>query len=860
MAATTVTDPDGNELHGVKALTEQARQRREAVQARIDKAKDLKGTLRDVLTDWASRDLMIKRTMPQWSPWAISSAVFAIAAANEIAARLSGDAVATGAYTIGSAVALLGGAVAAIRARNRFVSRFAPRTPAQARWMALCAGVAMTWLTIAVMIGINTTTTPVLGLALVAATLVLARLHWRHHREPDPAATTPRLPAASLDELASPTEEEQDEDEDEDEDEEAQISEKAQYYLDQWANVVSQSNRLMPDTALEYEDRITTEGEDGRITTIGYRFRLYLPEDGITFSGAVNALGSVEMALHTPQKNLSIERIPEEICDDPAQVWFDVITHSPIQKPVPMLSTRYRCERDEDGKVSRGWIDLGPYANGDGNAKWTVYSGGDSMWSGLVIGGTGSGKTVVLDSMALSLAASDHTVLWYADGQRGSSSNFIPGIADYTALDEDGWMDMLQSLETIAQARAAENRRNGARDATQRGFVPTPERPGLVVIVDECQEILSNHKIAERWKKLTKIVRKVGISLIMATQSADPGSFGNSHGFREQLIQGNAIVLRTANSNQGNFLGMDLDPSKLPQIPGFGYLASGQRVAPFRSVFHNNYPKLWNLLGYEKTTPDEIVIGGANIATEGRYTEQAKAEPEAIISEIEADLQPFRDAARGHLDLVQAHKEYHPDPEQDEKKGLEELEASIEDAAQESQEIADMLAELEAETDAQAEADRVAEAVSMLGSAQNAALEAVAAADMEQGRATTAADLATQRDITRQRANTLLAGLVDKGLVAAGEDGYTLTGPARTYRTAEIISRLDAPERSALDVLARVELGLDPGEDPTVQEHDADLLASLAGKGLVLDQGEGAGYVLAPEARDYCAKRAPAGV
>jgi len=28
----------------------------------------------------------------------------------------------------------------------------------------------------------------------------------------------------------------------------------------------------------------------------------------------------------------------------------------------------------------------------------------------------------------------------------------------------------------------------------------------------------------------------------------------------------------------------------------------------------------------------------------------------------------------------------------------------------------------------------------------------------------------------------------------------------------------------------------------------------------VLDQGEGAGYVLAPEARDYCAKRAPAGV
>lgn len=853
MPATTVTDPDGNELHGIKAITEQARQRRQAVQGRIDKAKNLKGTLREILTDWANRDLTIKRTLPQWGPWAVSGAVFAIAAANEVATRVNGDAIATGAYTIGSAVALLGGVVAAMRARNRFVSSLVPRTPEQARWMALCAGTAMVWLAIAVMVGLNNTTAPVLGLALVAATLTLARTHWRNHREPDPASVAPQLPAASLAELTSPAPEQ----DDCDQEQEPQIPEPAQYYLDKWANVVSKSTRLMPDTALEYESDITSEGEDGNTATIGYRFRLHLPEDGITFSGVFNGLGDIENALHTPQKNLSVERIPESVCADPAQIWFEIITHSPIAKPVPMLSTRYRCDRDDDGRVSRGWVDLGPYANGDGNAEWTVYSGGDSMWSGLVIGGTGSGKTVVLDTLALSLASNDHTVLWYADGQ-GGSSNFIPSIADYTAVDgPESWEKMLTALETIAAARAQELRAAGAQDPTVRGLTPTPERPGIAVIVDECQMIMSSSKIADRWEALSKIVRKVGMCLILATQSADQKSFGYNTGLREQLIQGNSIVLRTTGNSQASFVGLDLDPKSLPKIPGFGYLVSGDRMASFRSVFNHNYSKLWKILECKKTRLDEIAVGAANIATEGHYAEQSEVKPENIIAEVRANLQPYLDAARGNLDLEQAYKEHRPEPAQE-----NELESNVQALADQSEEITQMLAELQAETGAQAAADRTTETISALGSAQSAALEAVASADMEHGQSTTAAGLAASRNITRQRASTLLTGLADKGLIEAGEDGYTLTGPARTYCTSEAIACLGSDERSALDALAHAELGPEPGADaaPTVQEHNADLLASLARKGLVLEQGEEAGYVLAPAARDYCAKRIPAGV
>src|SRR5690625_7416839 len=101
--------------------------------------------------------------MPQWSSWAISWAVYVIASPNHIATQATGDPPGVGAYTLGSAVALLGAVVAAIRARTRFINRLIPQNPTQARWMALCAGVAMGWLTIAVMVGITPTTTPVLG-------------------------------------------------------------------------------------------------------------------------------------------------------------------------------------------------------------------------------------------------------------------------------------------------------------------------------------------------------------------------------------------------------------------------------------------------------------------------------------------------------------------------------------------------------------------------------------------------------------------------------------------------------------------------------------------------------------------------
>src|SRR5690625_5504668 len=83
-------------------------------------------------------------------------------------------------------------------------------------------------------------------------------------------------------------------------------------------------------------------------------------------------------------------------------------------------------------------------------------------------GGTGSGKTVVLDTLALSLASNDHTVLWYADGQGGASSNFISQIADHKAFcrersEED--TSELQSRGHVVCRLLLQKKKNGHRTA-----------------------------------------------------------------------------------------------------------------------------------------------------------------------------------------------------------------------------------------------------------------------------------------------------------------------------------------------------------------------------------------------------------
>lgn len=227
----------------------------------------------------------------------------------------------------------------------------------------------------------------------------------------------------------------------------------------------------------------------------------------------------------------------------------------------------------------RGDIALGPYADGAGDALYHLYASG-GMWSGVLIGGTGIGKSRIIESLAIGAMASGCTVVWFIDPQGGASSPALVEHADWY-VDESGAVDMLLAAQRIGAARAQENTYEG-----WIGFTPSPARPGLLIIVDECHKIFTP-EIGKRWDSVARELRKVGIALLAASQSPGLDTFGGIDSLRSSIMAGNVIAMRTVSNTAGQIMaGLQVDPKTLPNIKGYGWFQDTDpngRSAPFRN-------------------------------------------------------------------------------------------------------------------------------------------------------------------------------------------------------------------------------------------------------------------------------------
>jgi len=227
----------------------------------------------------------------------------------------------------------------------------------------------------------------------------------------------------------------------------------------------------------------------------------------------------------------------------------------------------------------RGDIALGPYADGAGDALYHLYASG-GMWSGVLIGGTGIGKSRIIESLAIGAMASGRTVVWFIDPQGGASSPALAEHADWY-VDESGAVDMLLAAQRIGAARAQENTYEG-----WIGFTPSPARPGLLIVVDECHKIFTP-EIAKRWDGVAREFRKVGIALLAASQSPGLDTFGGIDSLRSSIMAGNTIAMRTVSNTAGQIMaGLQVDPKTLPNIKGYGWFQDTDpsgRSAPFRN-------------------------------------------------------------------------------------------------------------------------------------------------------------------------------------------------------------------------------------------------------------------------------------
>lgn len=272
-------------------------------------------------------------------------------------------------------------------------------------------------------------------------------------------------------------------------------------------------------------------------------------------------MSKIATGLNHPQTKLTVDPYGE----NPALARFRVVTNSPVEGDVFFHGPQF----DE------GQIVLGPYIDGLGDAVWRLYTD-NSIWGGLIVGGTGSGKSRLIDVIALTALFTGCTYVIHVDGQDGMS---CPQLWEH-AQERYGADDADYALRRMIafQQHRQRNRRGGSH-----GFTPSPDYPGILAIVDEAHVVVTKENV-EKWAKLAREARKVGIAVIMADQDGSLETFKKSV-LRGSLRAGNAVGLRTDERSQGQILAHgQFNLHDLPAIPGYGHtLGEVARHAPFKN-------------------------------------------------------------------------------------------------------------------------------------------------------------------------------------------------------------------------------------------------------------------------------------
>nr|MBA3488893.1 hypothetical protein [Longispora sp. (in: high G+C Gram-positive bacteria)] len=317
----------------------------------------------------------------------------------------------------------------------------------------------------------------------------------------------------------------------------------------------------------------------------GVRYVLQLVPGKQTYSGALGVLEQIIGGLYLlPGQDLIIERHPVLPA---SSLLLTIVTRSPVAGKIDWPGP-------SAFDSATGRVALGPHTDGEGTAWWRVYTH-NSAWGGYMSGSSGSGKSRMFDSLAMSIAASQThpTVVMFIDGDEGASSPLLNKHADHTALDEnlEQARAILAGALLLMRVRRAENVAYGLE-----GFTPTTDRPGVLIFIDECHVIFADQECRDMAAEITRRGRKVGVAIVAASQVATMDAFGGAGNgadvLRSSLRSGNTVILRSMSNNTKTVFGVDIDPTQFPDLPGYAYYVaakgSAARTAPFRGYYLND--------------------------------------------------------------------------------------------------------------------------------------------------------------------------------------------------------------------------------------------------------------------------------
>lgn len=216
---------------------------------------------------------------------------------------------------------------------------------------------------------------------------------------------------------------------------------------------------------------------------------------------------------------------------------------------------------------------------------------------GLCIGATGSGKSELLRTIALGMAARNSPAelnLLLIDFKGGATFLDLARLSHVSAVITN-LADEAPLVARMQDALAGEmNRRQqllraagnfvsvAAYAAARRAGAPLSALPTLFVIVDEFSELLTQHpEFADTFVAIGRLGRSLGMHLLLASQRLDEGRL---RGLDAHLSY--RMCLKTLSAGESRSVLGTSDAYELPNTPGAGYLwsAAGELVR-FRAAF-----------------------------------------------------------------------------------------------------------------------------------------------------------------------------------------------------------------------------------------------------------------------------------
>ncbi|MFG1922432.1 type VII secretion protein EccCa [Cryptosporangium sp. NPDC048952] len=205
---------------------------------------------------------------------------------------------------------------------------------------------------------------------------------------------------------------------------------------------------------------------------------------------------------------------------------------------------------------------------------------------GLLVGATGSGKSELLRTLVLALAAthSSETLNFVlVDFKGGATFTSLDRLPHTSAVitnlsDELALVDRMQDAISGELIRRQELLRSAGKYDSQRDYeraraagVPLVPLPSLLIICDEFSELLTaKPDFIDMFVQIGRVGRSLGVHLLLASQRLEEGRL---RGLDSHLSY--RIGLRTFSSMESRTVLGVPDAYELPRSPGNGYLKAG---------------------------------------------------------------------------------------------------------------------------------------------------------------------------------------------------------------------------------------------------------------------------------------------